>query len=170
MYTFIYYQTVFHIRKNNNFIHLSCLLFFQRSPRSLCQLRFRVLEYTAWFYYSGSNIVFIIMVWKYLSDIWLISPHKPAEDISITTFIFLQYDSAELGEELCPMSSSLPLRVHKVCIRVSFSDTSLRWLPPFVTNSCHYQQRKNFPFYTLLGSGCVLISYSMLSLIIAWLD
>jgi hypothetical protein len=35
--------------------------------------------------------------------------------------------------------------------------------------SCHYQQRKNFPFYTLLGSGCVLISYSMLSLTIAWL-
>jgi hypothetical protein len=26
-----------------------------------------------------------------------------------------------------------------------------------------------FPFSTLLGSGCVLISYSMLSLIIAWL-
>ena len=61
------------------------------------------------------------------------------------------------------MSSSLPLRVHKVYIRVSFSDTFLRWLPPFVTtNSCHYQQIKNFPFYTLLGSGCVLISYSML--------
>ena len=34
---------------------------------------------------------------------------------------------------------------------------------------CHYQQIINFPFYTLLGSGCVLISYSMLSLIIAWL-
>ena len=42
----------------------------------------------------------------------------------------------------------------------------LRWLPPFTS---YYQQRKNFPFYTLLGSGCVLISYSMLSLIIAWL-
>ena len=72
-------------------------------------------------------------------------------------------------EELCPMSSSLPLRVHKVYIRVSFSDTFLRWLSPFVTNSRHYQQRKLFPFYTLLGSGCVLISYSMLLLIIAWL-
>ena len=35
----------------------------------------------------------------------------------------LQYDSSELGEELYPMSSSLPLRVHKVYIRVSFSDT-----------------------------------------------
>jgi hypothetical protein len=36
-----------------------------------------------------------------------------------------QYDSWELGEELCPVSSSLPLRVHKlkVYIRVSFSDT-----------------------------------------------
>jgi hypothetical protein len=80
-----------------------------------------------------------------------------------------QYDSSELGEELCPVSSFLPLRVHKVYIRVSFSDTFLRWLPPSVTNNCHYQQRKNIPFYTLLGSGCVLISYSMLSLIIAWL-
>ena len=30
-------------------------------------------------------------------------------------------------------------------------------------------REKNFPFYTLLGSDCVLISYSMLSLIIAWL-
>jgi hypothetical protein len=80
-----------------------------------------------------------------------------------------QYDSSELGEELCPVSSSLPLRVHTVYIRVSFSDTFLRWLPPFATNSCHYQLRKNFPFYTLLGSGCVLISYYMLSLIIAWL-
>ena len=29
MYTFIYYQTVFHIRKNHIFIHLPCLLFFQ---------------------------------------------------------------------------------------------------------------------------------------------
>ena len=81
----------------------------------------------------------------------------------------LQCDSSELGEQLCPVSSSLPLREHKVCIRVSFQDTFLRWLPPFVTNSCHYQQRKTFPFYTLLGSGCVLITYSMLSLIIAWL-
>jgi hypothetical protein len=87
---------------------------------------------------------------RYLYDIMVI-PH--------------QYDSWELGEELCPVSSSLPLRVHKVYIRVSFSDTFLRWLPPFVTNSCHYQQRKHFPFYTLLGSGCMLISYSM----IAWL-
>jgi hypothetical protein len=41
-----------------------------------------------------------------------------------------QYDSSELGEELCPVSSFLPLRVHKVYIRVSFSDTFLRWLPP----------------------------------------
>ena len=81
----------------------------------------------------------------------------------------IQYDSSELGEELCPVSSSLPLSVNKVYIRVSFSDTFWRWLPPFVANSCHYQQRKNFPFYTLQGSGCVLISYSMLSLIIAWL-
>ena len=87
------------------------------------------------------------------------------------TVMWHQYDSSELGEELCPMSSSLPLRVHKLYIRVSFSDTFLRWLPPFVVsiNSCHYQQRKNFPFYTLLSSGFVLISYSMLSLIIAWL-
>jgi hypothetical protein len=30
-------------------------------------------------------------------------------------------------------------------------------------------REKNFPFYALQGSGCVLISYSMLSLIIAWL-
>ena len=52
-----------------------------------------------------------------------------------------KYDSSELREELCPVSSSLPLRVHKVYIRVSFSDTFLGWLPPFVTNSCHYQQR-----------------------------
>ena len=80
-----------------------------------------------------------------------------------------QYHSSELGEELCPVSSSLSLRVHKVYIRVSFSDTFLRWLPPFATNSCHYQQRKNFPFYTLLGSHSVLISYSMLSLITTWL-
>ena len=36
-----------------------------------------------------------------------------------------KYDSSELGEELCHVSSSLPLRVHKVCIRVSFSDTFL---------------------------------------------
>ena len=80
-----------------------------------------------------------------------------------------KYDSSELGEELCPVSRSLSLRVHKLYIRVSFSDTFLRWLPPFVTNSCHHQQRKKIPFYSLLGSGCVLISYSVLSLIIAWL-
>jgi hypothetical protein len=80
-----------------------------------------------------------------------------------------QYHSSELGEELCPVSSFLPLSVHKVYIRISFSDTFLRWLPLFATNSCHYQQRKNFPFYTLLGSDCVLISNSLLSLIIAWL-
>ena len=49
-----------------------------------------------------------------------------------------QYDSSELGEELCPVSTSLPLRAHKVYIRVSFSDTFLRWMLPFVTNSCHY--------------------------------
>jgi hypothetical protein len=35
----------------------------------------------------------------------------------------IQYDSSELGEELCPVSSSLPLSVNKVYIRVSFSDT-----------------------------------------------
>jgi hypothetical protein len=69
---------------------------------------------------------------------------------------------------LCPVSSSLPLRVHKVYIWVSFSDTFLRWLPPFVTAiAVIISREKNFPFYTLLGSGCVLISYSMLSLIIA---
>jgi hypothetical protein len=44
-----------------------------------------------------------------------------------------EYDSSELVEELCPVSSSLPLRVHKVYIRVSFSNIFLRWLPPFVT-------------------------------------
>lgn len=93
--------------------------------------------------------------------------HKLLRPYKALTKNQLHYDSSELGEEL--VSSSLSLRVHKVYIRVSFSDTFLRWLPPFVTNSCHYQQRKNFPFYTLLGSGCVLISYSMLSLIIAWL-
>ena len=84
---------------------------------------------------------------------------------SLTCSCVLEYDSSELGEELCPMSSSL----YKVYIRVSFLDTFLRWLPPFFTNRCHYQQRKNFSFSTLLGNGCVLISYSMLSLIIAWL-
>ena len=36
-----------------------------------------------------------------------------------------KYDSSELGEELCHVSSSLPLRVHKVYIRISFSDTFL---------------------------------------------
>ena len=56
-----------------------------------------------------------------------------------------QYDSSELEEELCPLSSSLPLRVHKVYIRVSFSDTFLRWLPPFVTK----RLRVNFIFYVI---------------------
>ena len=42
-----------------------------------------------------------------------------------------EYDSSELGEELCPVSSSFPLSVHKVYIRVSFLDKLLRWLPPF---------------------------------------
>jgi len=73
----------------------------------------------------------------------------------------IQYNSSELGEELCPVSSFLPLRVHKLHIRVSFSGTFLKWLS--------LSAEKNFPFYTLLGSGCVLISYSMLSLILAWL-
>ena len=74
----------------------------------------------------------------------------------------IQCNSSELGEELCPVSSFLPLRVHKLHIRVSFSDTFfLKWLS--------LSADKNFPFYTLLGSGCVLISYSMLSLILAWL-
>jgi hypothetical protein len=53
----------------------------------------------------------------------------------VQVFVFLtliEYDSSELGEELRPVSSSLPLRVHKVYIRVSFSDTFLKWLPPFV--------------------------------------
>ena len=45
---------------------------------------------------------------RYLYDIMVI-PH--------------QYDSWELGEELCPVYSSLPLRVHYVYIRVSFSNT-----------------------------------------------
>jgi hypothetical protein len=109
--------------------------------------------------YSGSNIVFIIMVWKYLSDIWLISPHKPAEDISITTFIFLQYDSSELGEELCPVSSSLPLRVHKVCIRVSFSDTFLRM--SYKGHSSHIHRGPSWPWsygswiYNYLCNQCL---------------
>ena len=50
------------------------------------------------------------------------------------TVTWHQYDSSELGEELCPMSSSLPLSVHKLYIRVSFSDTFLRWLPPYVVS------------------------------------
>ena len=53
----------------------------------------------------------------------------------VQVFVFLtliEYDSSELGEELRPVSSSLSLRVHKVYIRVSFSDTFLKWLPPFV--------------------------------------
>ena len=69
-------------------------------------------------------------------------------------------------EELCPVSSSFPLRVHKVYIRVSFLDTLFKWLPPFAVI---ISREKHFPLYTLLGSGYVLISYSMLSLIIAWL-
>ena len=55
-------------------------------------------------------------------------PASPAYGVYIS-----QCDSSELREELCPVSSSLPLRVHKVYIRVSFSDTFLRWLPPFAT-------------------------------------
>ena len=99
---------------------------------------------------------------------------KEMESVSKGIYIHQQinyhkYDSSELGEELCPVSRSLSLRVHKLYIRVSFLDTFLRWLPPFVTNSCHHQQRKKIPFYSLLGSGCVLISYTVLSLIIAWL-
>ena len=57
----------------------------------------------------------------------------------------LKYDSSELGEELCPVSSSLPLRVHKVYIRVSFSDTFVRWLPPFVTIAVIISREKTFP-------------------------
>jgi hypothetical protein len=50
----------------------------------------------------------------------------------------LQYDSSELGEELYPMSSSLPLRVHKVYIRVSFSDTLFKMTAsPLPQLSCH---------------------------------
>ena len=65
---------------------------------------------------------------------------------------------------------ALPLRVHKLYIRVSFSDTFLRWLPPFVVyKQLSLSAVKTNPFYNLLGSGCVLISYSTLSLIIAWL-
>jgi hypothetical protein len=42
-----------------------------------------------------------------------------------------------------------------------FPDTFLRWLPPFVIQiAVIINREKNFPFYTLLGSGCVLISYS----------
>jgi hypothetical protein len=58
----------------------------------------------------------------------------------------LQYDSSELGTELCPKSSSLLLRVHKVYIRVSFSDTFFKMAAAFCYNSCHYQQRKIFHF------------------------
>ena len=35
-------------------------------------------------------------------------------------YFMMQYNSSELGEELCSVSSSLPLRVHKLYIRVSF--------------------------------------------------
>ena len=72
-------------------------------------------------------------------------------------YFMMQYNSSELGEELCSVSSSLPLRVHKVYIRVSYLDPFLRWLPPFVTNGCHYQLlyltgqwlRVNFIFYVI---------------------
>ena len=74
-----------------------------------------------------------------------------------------------IGVELCPMSSSFPLRVHKFYIRVSFSDTVLGWLPPFSLQIAVIINWEKNPFDILLGSGCVLISYYMLSLIIAWL-
>jgi hypothetical protein len=122
---------------------------------------------------TASHLLPFETIFLWLSEIsknWIFIPETNNYFSSYNTKIFIQqYDSSELGKELCPMSSSLPLRIHKVYIRFSFSDPFLRWLPPFVINSCHYQQRKHFPFYTLQDSGCVLISYSMLSLIIAWL-
>ena len=59
----------------------------------------------------------------------------------------LQYDSSELGEELYPMSSSLPLRVHKVYIRVSFSDTLFKMTASPLLQIAVIISRENcFPF------------------------
>jgi hypothetical protein len=55
-----------------------------------------------------------------------------------------QCDSSELGEELRPVSSSLPLGIHKVYIRVSFSDSFLRWLPAII--AVIISREKTFPF------------------------
>jgi len=87
-----------------------------------------------------------------ITEFYAITPISDSFNYAVILRLSINTTVRSWGEELCPVSNSLPLRVHKLYIRVSFSDTFLRWLPPFVTNSCHYQQRKKpFPFIPYWG-------------------
>ena len=75
------------------------------------------------------------------------------EMVQVSVFLTLiEYGSSELGEELRPVSSSLPLRMHKVYIRVSFSDTFLKWLPAII--AVIISREKTFPLipYWVVGA------------------
>jgi hypothetical protein len=66
--------------------------------------------------------------------------------------VIFEYDSSELGEELFPVSSSLPLRAHKLYIRVSFSGHFFKMGAALCyIDSCHYQQRKKLSLLYLTG-------------------
>ena len=104
------------------------------------------------YFHSSRNNLIHFLKWKSIMAMHFITKSTKLHVYSCFYFMYnqtvMQYDSSELGEKLCPVSISLSLRVHKLYIRVSFSDTFIRWLPHFcIKNSWHYQQRNYFfPF------------------------
>ena len=107
-----------------------------------------------YFHSSRKNLIYFLK-WKLIMEMRFITQSPNLHAYSCFSFMYnqtvMQYDSSKLGEALCPVSSSLSLRVHKLHVRVSFSDTFLRWLPPFCIRMLSLSAEKKRSLLYLTG-------------------